>query len=99
MRPRDTLYTRLESVAKDILDVGCHPIGTFHPHRQSQIGAATLGYVRQLLQSRAGSFGLGADITGYDVPRNLKESYGRPLSFHAFVRYKLRENTGSDHIH
>jgi hypothetical protein len=27
-------------------------------------------------------------VTGYVVADNLKESYGRPWSFHAFVRYR-----------
>jgi hypothetical protein len=97
-RPRDIVYTRLESVAKDILDVGFHPVGTFHPHRQSQIGAGTIGYVREILQSRAGAFGLGGDITGYLVPDNLREGYGSPLSFHAFVRYRLRTGD-APHVH
>jgi hypothetical protein len=98
VRGRDTLYTRVESVAKDILDVGFHPVGTFHRHRQSQVGAATLGYVRDFVQSDHGALGVGADITGYRVPTNLKESYGSPLSFHAFVRYRLRAPDAS-HVH
>jgi hypothetical protein len=98
IRTRDTLYTRVESVAKDILDVGFHPVGTFHPHRQSQIAAATFGYVRDVLQSGLGIFGLGGDITGYVVPPNLKEPYGSPLSFHAFVRYRLSPPDGA-HAH
>ena len=97
-RPRDTLYTRVESVAKDILDVGFHPVGSFHPHRQSQVGAATLGYARDIVQTSAGKFSVGADITGYVVPQNLKEPYGSPLSLHAYVRYRLRPSI-VDHQH
>jgi hypothetical protein len=89
VRPRDTLYSRLESVAKDILDVGFHPVGTFHRHRQSQVGAVTFGYLRDVLSGRAGALGLGADLTAYAVPSNLREAYGSPLSFHAFVKYRL----------
>jgi hypothetical protein len=81
-------------VAKDILDAGFHPRGVFHRHRQSQVGALTIGYVREVLQRRMGSFGVGGDITGYSVPANLKESYGNPLSFHVFVRYRI----GEDHM-
>ncbi len=47
-RPRDAVYARVESVAKSILDAGFHPPGTFHRHRQSQVGALTIGYVRDL---------------------------------------------------
>jgi hypothetical protein len=83
----NTFYTRLESVAKDILDSGFHP-GAFHRHRQSQVGAFTLGYIRDLLSMQAGTFGAGADVTTYSVPANLRESYGSPLSFHVFVRYR-----------
>ena len=84
----NSFYTRVESVAKDILDNGFHPRGTFHRHRQSQVGALTLGYVRDVLTMQAGTFGAGADVTGYAVPANLKESYGSPLSFHLFLRYR-----------
>ena len=47
VRPRDAVYGRVESVAKDILDAGFHP-GVFLRHRQSQVGALTIGYVRDL---------------------------------------------------
>ena len=84
----NSFYTRVESVAKDILDNGFHPRGVFHRHRQSQVGALTAGYVRDVLSMHAGTFGVGADITGYAVPANLKDSYGSPLSFHVFLRYR-----------
>lgn len=96
--PRDVLYTRVESVAKDILDVGFHPVGTFHRHRQSQVGAATVGYVREQVQNRFGAFGVGGDLTGHIVPSNLREAYGSsPLSVHVFVRYRARPNRA--HVH
>jgi hypothetical protein len=102
--PRNAFYTRVESVAKDILDAGFHPIGFAHRHRQSQVGALTLGYVRDVIgggkPSRfPGSLGLGADITGYYVPANLKESYGSPLSFHVFVRYRGKAGNAHTHVH
>src|SRR5262245_35935468 len=40
---RNSIYTRLEVVAKDILDAGFHRPGVRDRHRQSQIGAVTLG--------------------------------------------------------
>jgi hypothetical protein len=97
--PRNTLYGRIESVAKDILDAGFHPSNTFHPHRQSQVGALTVGYVRDILRAKFGGFGAGADITAYSVPGNLRESYGSPLSFHAFVRYRGRTPGAATHVH
>jgi hypothetical protein len=80
-------YTRLESVAKDILDAGFHPT-VFHQHRQSQVTAFTVGYVRNVLRSPAGTIGVGADASAYGVPANLRDSYGAPLSFHVFLRYR-----------
>jgi hypothetical protein len=95
--PKDTLYTRLESVAKDILDVGFHPVNTFHSHRQSQVGALTAGYLREVLSGRAGALGVGADVTAYTVPSNLREAYGSPLSFHGFVKYRLAPQSTHGH--
>lgn len=95
---RNSVYTRLEVVAKDILDAGFHRPGFRDIHRQSQIGAVTIGYVRNLFQSRAGSIGVGGDITGYAVPLNLQESYGDPLSLHVFLRYHTPRRP-SAHVH
>ncbi len=94
---RNSFYTRAESVAKDILDAGFHPIGTTHSHRQSQIGALTLGYVRTIASRSFGAIGVGGDVTGYLVPGNLEESYGSPLSFHVFAR--LSGNAGARLTH
>ena len=96
---RNAFYLRAESVAKDILDAGFHPIGVAHTHRQSQVSALTLGYVRDVARPSWGSFGLGGDVTGYIVPDNLKESYGSPLSFHVFLRYRGKAGTQISHVH
>jgi len=85
--------------AKDILDVGFHPRGVFHRHRQSQVGALTVGYVRSLVRSSVGEFDLGADVTGYSVPANLQEPYGRPWSFHMFLRYAFDSAGATTHVH
>ena len=96
---RNAFYLRAESVAKDILDAGFHPIGTAHTHRQSLIGALTLGYVRDVARPAWGSFGAGGDVTGYLVPDNLKEPYGSPLSFHVFLRYRGKAGAAPAHVH
>jgi len=83
---RHAFYGRAESVDKDILDAGFHPIGTSHTHRPSRIGALTMGYVRTIRARTRGALGIGGDITGYLVPGNLVESYRSPLSFHVFLR-------------
>jgi hypothetical protein len=98
--PANIFYARIESVAKDILDAGFHP-AVFHLHRQSQVAAFTAGYVRNIATTVAGSFGAGGDITAYGVPGNLRESYGSPLSFHVFLRYRARPASrgGQTHVH
>jgi hypothetical protein len=101
MRPRDAVYARAESVAKSILDAGFHPPGVFHRHRQSQVGAFTIGYVRDFVITSDGRFGVGGDITGYLVPDNLREAYGSPVSFHVFLRYRGTRDrrAGVTHVH
>lgn len=94
---KNAIFMRAESVAKDILDAGFHPIGVAHTHRPSQVSALTVGYVRDVASKTWGTFGIGGDITGYLVPDNLSESYGSPASFHLFVRYRGR--AGAVHGH
>jgi hypothetical protein len=94
---KNAVYMRAETVAKDILDAGVHPIGVSHTHRPSQVSALTIGYVRDLVSHSWGTFGVGGDVTGYLVPANLSDSYGTPASFHVFVRYRGR--AGAMHIH
>jgi hypothetical protein len=95
------VFTRAESVAKDILDAGFHPPGTFHRHRQSQVGALTVGYVRDLWTMPDARIGIGGDVTGYLVPDNLREAYGSPASFHVFLRFRRGHEglTGANHVH
>ena len=96
---RNIFYTRAEHVAKDILDAGFHPIGTAHTHRQSPVGALTLGYVADVATKSFGRFGIGGDVTGYLVPENLEEPYGTPWSFHVFLRFHGRLGARLDHGH
>jgi hypothetical protein len=101
LRPRDAIHARVESVAEDIFDAGFHPPGTFHRHRHSQVGAVTLGYVRDLFVTGDARLCPGGDVTRYLVPDNLREAYGAPVSFHVFLRYR-RRNTGraaGTHVH
>jgi hypothetical protein len=57
--PLNAFYTRLESVAKDILDAGFHPT-VFHRHRPWPVAESTVGYVRDLFQGVRGSLAVGA---------------------------------------
>ena len=94
---RGLIYTRAESVDKDILDAGFHPRGVFHRHRHSRVGALTVGYLWDFLRTRAGTFGVGADVTVYSVPLNLRDAYGAPSSYHVFVHYSLHGAGGMIH--
>ena len=94
---RHSWYARAELVAKDILDAGFHPIATAHAHRQSNIGALTLGYLRDLIIQNWGRLSIGTDLTGYRVPANLRESYGSPVSIHVFLRLHGRAGSGPRH--
>ena len=96
---RNVFYARAESVEKDILDAGFHPIGISHTHRPSLVSALTLGYIRDVASRTWGRFGIGGDVTGYLVPDNLKESYGSPVSFHFFLRYRGSAGTPLHHRH
>jgi hypothetical protein len=99
--PAHAVYARAESVAKSILDAGFHPPGTFHRHRQSQVGALTLGYIRDFLTTPSTRLGVGGDVTGYLVPDNLRDAYGSPVSYHVFLRYRggPASRTGVTHVH
>jgi hypothetical protein len=97
-RTADLLYMRAELATKVIIGRGAlHPVGFRHPHQFSRVGALTGGYIRELVTNRFGRFGVGGDVTGYRVPSNLEPSYGAPLSFHAFLRWRAPQNAA--HVH
>jgi hypothetical protein len=98
--PRDLLHGRVELAAKDILTLGSlHPRGFTHPHQISRVFSLTLGYTREVHEARWGRVGLGADATGYRVSDDLVEPYGRPLSFHVFVRWRPTTPSTVHHLH
>ena len=91
---RGTGYLRGEVADKHIIGAGGrHPPGVQHPHIISTVSALTLGYQHQLWRgstARAShAFAIGADVTGYLVPDELEEPYGRPLSVHFYARWAL----------
>jgi hypothetical protein len=97
---RDAIYSRAELVAKDVLNKGgLHPIGFFHPHPISRVAAFTAGYVRDFSVTSYGRAGLGGDVTTYRVARNLLDSYGSPVSFHLFVRFRSIPRAAMGHAH
>ncbi len=92
-RERNYAFSRLELVDKDEL----FPQAATHP--AYRIGAYTFGGVRDLIQSRVGQLGLGADVTFYSKPAALDASYGNhPVSFQIFLRARPGRSTGQ-HSH
>ena len=87
---RHAWYMRAELTTKDMNGGGQHPVGFEHFHMLSRVGALTGGYVWDTIVVRAGRFGIGGDVTVYHVPANLADNYGRPASFHVFLRYRPR---------
>ena len=82
-RRRNYAFTRLELVDKDEL----FPAAATHP--AYRIGAYTFGGVRDLAQTRAWQFGVGADVTFYSKPGVLDDAYGKnPVSFQIFLRVR-----------
>lgn len=94
---KHAFYARAENVEKDILDAGFHPIGVSHTHRPSRVSALTLGYQRDVAAASFGRLTAGGDLTGYLVPDNLSESYGKPWSFHVFLRFHGRAGARMTH--
>jgi hypothetical protein len=89
--PRSTFFGRAELMAKDILRLGgLHPRGVIHFHQISRVAAVTLGYAREVHESRWGRLAIGGDATAYHLTDDLREPYGSPRSFHVFVRWRPR---------
>jgi hypothetical protein len=90
-RQRNYVFSRLELVDKDEL----FPEATMHP--AYRIGAYTFGGVRDLVATRTGQLGLGADVTFYSKPSALDASYGNyPVSFQIYLRMRPGQ---SEHGH
>jgi hypothetical protein len=102
LTPDDQFYARAEHVHKDL-----HLLETkgFAEHSetgeaqaQTAVGvrALTLGYLRDVRLWSLVRTGLGADVTLYGVPPQLKSAYGgSPMSFHVFLRLRWDRGHGS----
>ncbi len=56
---------------------------------QSVVTALTIGAVRELPRWKGFEPGIGADLTAYQVPADLRTAYGdHPFSFHLFFRLR-----------
>ncbi len=88
---RDTVYGRTEIVDRFILvDFDYARDTGLERHLPSSVAAVTLGYERSLVKLKRANLALGADVTVHHVSRNLRDSYGRPVSWHIFLRASAR---------
>jgi len=89
---RNYAFTRLELVDKDEL-LPKAPVPASY-----QIGAYTVGGVRDVVQNKAWQMGLGANVTFYSKPAALDAAYGnRPVSFQVFLRFHPGISGGHAH--
>ena len=88
---KDTVYGRAELVDRFILVDFEHSEETGEEHRlPSWVAALTLGYERSLVGRQHFGLSLGADVTLHKLSANLRDSYGRPVSWHFFLRLSGR---------
>jgi hypothetical protein len=88
---KNTVFARAEFVQKpaDDLALTGGPFG-FAPGRSFDVGAFSLGYVRELFQGRGMTFGLGALGTLNSVPSALEAAYGSRTPVGAMVFLRVR---------
>jgi hypothetical protein len=102
LTPDDQFYARAEHVDKDLHLLESKGFGHHSETGGAQeeaavgVGALTVGYLRDVrLWSRVRT-GLGADVTLYRIPQQLKSTYGEsPVSFHVFLRLRWDRGHGS----
>ena len=88
---RDTLYGRGELVDRFILVDFEYAIATgLERYLPSSVAALTVGYERGLVIRTHFTIAFGADVTVHRVSANLRDNYGRPVSWHVFLRFGAR---------
>jgi len=88
---RNSVYGRIEWVDRDVYEL------RFKQQRpedleaeQTDVTAATLGYVRDVTSWKGLDGGLGGDLTAYRIADRLDDVYGEhPISYHVFVRLRF----------
>jgi hypothetical protein len=107
LTPKDHLYARAERVDKDLhllkeKGLDQHPEAAGAEEATVAVGAATVGYLRDFIVRRDMKLldqlhlGLGADLTVYGVPSEVKPVYGNsPVSVHVFMRARWGRPHGS----
>jgi hypothetical protein len=88
---RDTAYGRAEVVDRFLLVDFDYAMKTgLERHLPSSVTALTLGYERGIVSRTRATMAVGADVTVHHVSANLRDSYGRPVSCHVFLRLAAR---------
>ena len=88
---KDTVYGRGELADRFILVDFEYAIATgLERYLPSSVAALTVGYERGFVARKHFTLALGADVTVHRVSTNLRESYGRPVSWHVFLRAAAR---------
>jgi hypothetical protein len=85
---RSTFYGRTEAAAKDLFNLGFHPVGDRHPHWFTPLGAVTGGYLFDFHEGRFGRVGVGADATLYWMTPDIKVYWENSRSYHVFVHWR-----------
>lgn len=83
-----TFYGRAEVAAKHLFGLAPEPRGFAHPHANSNIGALTLGGLRDLPIGLPGRLGVGGDVTLYRMSADLDDFYAGSHSYHVFLRWR-----------
>jgi hypothetical protein len=91
LNPKNTLFGRMELLQKSaeelVLDV---PPFSFAPDREFNVGAMTIGYIRELGGFSGATLGLGASGTLNVVPSALRDVYGSRTPVGGLIFVRLR---------
>ncbi|MGA8806731.1 MAG: hypothetical protein WB973_02560 [Thermoanaerobaculia bacterium] len=88
---------RAEAVDKDELFAGQNvPLAI--GNSVFRIKALTIGYSRDVIKTGTLAGAVGANVTGYSIPRAIKPYYGNPHSFYVFLRVR-GHGAGMDDMH
>ncbi len=95
-RGRDTLFTRIENIQKSGHELAL-PEESLHD-RKFNLGAYTVGYVRDLTHGTGVDTGVGFAVTADTHPAALNADYGTgvPLSFQVYLRFRPSRMKGMD---
>jgi hypothetical protein len=87
----DTVYGRAGLVDRFILvDFDYAAATGLERHLRSWVAALTIGYERAVRARTHTTIAFGADVTLHQLSNNLQDSYGRPVSWHVFLRLALK---------